>query len=1395
MKTGRLFKTIVCLLAVLALTAGSVPEMQAKQVKAATTKSLIEKERTGEEIFNTLMSLDATPPALYKKNTDPYGYAVDEPFYLTRQHELLVYSSSAMYNKPMMTMSVFDNLAPENSGVFLDLTKLSSNLRNIDAAKLNYVQLKAFDPTGSGRKDHLALIGVKNNGKNGSNDLYVYVCDKTGSTWQGTKLGSVNWMGNTSDGDDDDVWLFNAMNFLSLTAGDYDGDGKDSLVVWGCYDNTNYGLNEITVNPQNLKLSVKGGSTHNKTLLHNIYINGSVDSGLLKTNNWVDNHLGAKVDSGDINGDGYDDLVVLSYVSHLTESYNGRKQKTDLYRPYVAVAYGKKGLTTDITKINNRDTGIWSEAMNSTGTYDSCVAPGLSLGDVDGDGVKEIVVAGIHNTIEGTPGKAVSNPYSIDNNTLYIMITEGDLTHKASETPMANAWTSDGFYPNADDVWQQTAVQCVSINGYGNAALMFISGDLYSFSNSTIRRVYEGNYFKQADNKDSDGNKLSNTFIHSVAAGNFDGNEKGFEQLVFSVGLMHENQENYTFTRGMMGGADRDESTGISASYYSTTMGTMDASSSEFPSGGSSGANLYFDGKSNYALNYAFCAIDTDNDGVVARYKGKAYTFSDPEVMAVIQAAPYYEDMYDYITDSNSTEYSIFENFNYEQYSSNSVSFGIGVTAEISSPAIEMSVSAGYSMDWSQTFTKGLEKSTTYSWTATWEDEVIVKRTPIVIYSYEIMKDGQWLDGQGMSLSFATNSSFMKMNIDEYNAFVDYYNEKLKNSAGYDSSKAGLLMTKLDDERLQNEGNPLQYLQLADSKPAGFVQLQDTAQTCKTGSGNSAFSLEQSNYEGYSESQSHGFSYESSIMLGVKVLGDGVMAGVTSSLSYMSGKETSTTKGYGKGIGATVSDIDNKLLAAAAGDVYDLEEAAKNYVFSWQVVKWDSNITDSIGHKVPIYGYMISNVKTPSPKVNDFYAEIVNDPNNASGCAIKLMWENPTIDGNPDWNKPNGYRIFLRGKDQHGKMTRFEIAQAGPNETEYLYHAPDGIKEFVFTITSFNNSTFESVESDTVTVVLDTASRSIISVKKTATDGINDTYTIFYNDGTKSTFLVRNGEDGAGIETVKKAFEDETGTTFTITMTDGRSSTFSVPRGEAGAGITSIFFTESNDNVDTYTIMLDNGQTSSFEVKNGKSAYDIAKDYGFDGSETEWLDSLKGTDGRNGYNGSDGRDGRDGVDGKDGKDGKDGEKGEKGDKGDKGEDGIGVAGISITESGDLIFTLTDNNTIVAGNLLTLLLKFQESQTLKDQEVELGSVKAGAGSITVKWAQMDNVDGYEISYSSRKNMKKAKTVTIDDPETVKRKLTGLSGNTKYYIQIRGFILLGTEKVYTEWSDKATATAGK
>ena len=45
----------------------------------------------------------------------------------------------------------------------------------------------------------------------------------------------------------------------------------------------------------------------------------------------------------------------------------------------------------------------------------------------------------------------------------------------------------------------------------------------------------------------------------------------------------------------------------------------------------------------------------------------------------------------------------------------------------------------------------------------------------------------------------------------------------------------------------------------------------------------------------------------------------------------------------------------------------------------------------------------------------------------------------------------------------------------------------------------------------------------------------------------------------------------------------------------------------------------------------GKSAYDIAVDNGFVGTEAEWLESLKGADGANGADGKDGTNGADGY--------------------------------------------------------------------------------------------------------------------------------------------------------------------
>lgn len=83
--------------------------------------------------------------------------------------------------------------------------------------------------------------------------------------------------------------------------------------------------------------------------------------------------------------------------------------------------------------------------------------------------------------------------------------------------------------------------------------------------------------------------------------------------------------------------------------------------------------------------------------------------------------------------------------------------------------------------------------------------------------------------------------------------------------------------------------------------------------------------------------------------------------------------------------------------------------------------------------------------------------------------------------------------------------------------------------------------------------------------------------------------------------------------------------------------------------------------------QDGRSAYQVAVDNGFSGTEQEWLNSLQGDQGpagrdgidgkdgapgRDGINGRDGAPGRDGIDGKDGAPGPEGKQGKTGPKGD-----------------------------------------------------------------------------------------------------------------------------------------------
>jgi len=82
--------------------------------------------------------------------------------------------------------------------------------------------------------------------------------------------------------------------------------------------------------------------------------------------------------------------------------------------------------------------------------------------------------------------------------------------------------------------------------------------------------------------------------------------------------------------------------------------------------------------------------------------------------------------------------------------------------------------------------------------------------------------------------------------------------------------------------------------------------------------------------------------------------------------------------------------------------------------------------------------------------------------------------------------------------------------------------------------------------------------------------------------------LLKTGVDGAGILSIEKTGSTGLVDTYTITLDDGRKTTFEVTNGEDGNGIANIAKTSSAGLVDTYTITMDDGYTYTFDVTNGR---------------------------------------------------------------------------------------------------------------------------------------------------------------------------------------------------------------
>ena len=246
---------------------------------------------------------------------------------------------------------------------------------------------------------------------------------------------------------------------------------------------------------------------------------------------------------------------------------------------------------------------------------------------------------------------------------------------------------------------------------------------------------------------------------------------------------------------------------------------------------------------------------------------------------------------------------------------------------------------------------------------------------------------------------------------------------------------------------------------------------------------------------------------------------------------------------------------------------------------------------------------------------------------------------------------------------------------------------PGAVKMSLFGYDAESDTTLRAT---TVPVTLHIRPSGFVEDGTTPIPPTPDLYTQLLKKLDEKAAGLQNGKDGFSPKV--KAEQMESGVVITIVDADGETSA-----------------------------TLHNGANGE-KGTDGKSAYQIAVEQGYQGSESDWLSSLKGDKGEKGNTGAKGNPGQDGADGKSayaiavehgyedseekwllslkgekGDTGERGEKGEKGDPGDRGLQGVpgekgekgdaGVAGkdgfspiANVVKDGSVItITITDKN--------------------------------------------------------------------------------------------------------------------
>ncbi len=258
----------------------------------------------------------------------------------------------------------------------------------------------------------------------------------------------------------------------------------------------------------------------------------------------------------------------------------------------------------------------------------------------------------------------------------------------------------------------------------------------------------------------------------------------------------------------------------------------------------------------------AFALANTDYDSGVLRYDGWTMSFTDPELKAIIAAAPafvdfLYDDM-DYVI-TGQTTYAI----------SSSTGEGIsrewnaGLKGEFNISIVKFELEAGYQ----GSFAKQTTTTKTTSFSATKETLAVVTTVPVEVYTYTLFvhKPGEGLVARTYSVPIIHEEIYSTMTIPEYDRAAAKYNK--------DTIGGNIIKHTDGDPSTYNYNDETIKSIYAQNKKDIFTSDEWIRTNYNTGLTGASIEIEEE------EEWSHGFYLEGSITVGGAGGGGGATGG------------------------------------------------------------------------------------------------------------------------------------------------------------------------------------------------------------------------------------------------------------------------------------------------------------------------------------------------------------------------------------------------------------------------------------------------------------------------------------------------------------------------------------